>query len=447
MVYGGAMNNLPTISQYQVFKNRKRILKNPLPFHRDNFEKFGDIFQVKLGLRKSIVFTRNAKLIKHILQGHHRKYQKSPLQTVDLAKYIGHGILTSNGEHWRTHRRMVQPAFHKKKLIGLLHIMKNAIQKEISRIKPNEVQDIFPLMGDLAFQVVANSLFSRSDIQEDMSRLQNITENNQKMLIREMRQPYLNWWFNLSGMIQKHLDLSEEGRDLLNKIIEERIQSDEEKDDLLDMLLKARYEDNTPMPRRQLIDEVLILFTAGHETTANALSFTLFLLAKNQNAQQKAFEEVSQLDFENGDIMENISQLTFTKQCIEEGMRLYPPAYIIDRVAIEDDEFEGQIIPKNTMILMSVYELHRHADFWESPNEFIPERFNTDNRKELQDYYSPFGAGPRMCVGNNFAIYEMVLTVAEIIKRYNLQTNLNEVEINPLISLKPRAVPIKFVER
>ncbi len=441
------MNNLPTISQYQVFKNRKRILKNPLPFHNENFEKFGDIFRVKLGLSKSIVFTRNAKLIKHILQGHHRKYQKSPLQTVDLAKYIGHGILTSNGEHWRTHRRMVQPAFHKKKLIGLLHIMKSAIQKEISRIKPNEVQDIFPLMGDLAFQVVANSLFSRSDIQEDMSRLQDITESNQKMLIREMRQPYLKWWFNLSGMIQRHLDLSEEGRDLLNKIIEERIQSVEEKDDLLDMLLRARYEDNTPMPRRQLIDEVLILFTAGHETTANALSFTLYLLAKNQNAQQKAFEEVSQLDFENGDIMENISQLTFTKQCIEEGMRLYPPAYIIDRVAIEDDEFEGQIIPKKTMILMSVYELHRHADFWESPNEFIPERFNADNRKELQDYYSPFGAGPRMCVGNNFAMYEMVLTVAEIIKKYNLQTNLNEVEINPLISLKPRVVPIKFMER
>lgn len=441
------MKNLPTISRYQVFKNRKRILKNPLPFHHENFVKFGDIFRVKLGWSKSIVFTRNAKLIKHILQGHHRKYQKSPLQTVDLAKYIGHGILTSNGEHWRTHRRMVQPAFHKKKLNGLLHIMEKAIQKEISRIKPNEVQDIFPLMGDLAFQVVAKSLFSRRDIQKDMAKLQEITETNQKMLIREMRQPYLKWWFNLSGMIQKHLDLSEEGRNLLNKIIEERIQSGEEKDDLLDMLLKARYEDDTPMPRRQLIDELLILFTAGHETTANALSFTLFLLAKNQKTQQKVFEEVSQLDFENGDIMENISQLRFTKQCIEEGMRLYPPVYIIDRISIEDDIIEGLEIPKNTLLLMSIYELHRYAGFWESPSEFIPERFNAENRKDLQDYYCPFGAGPRMCVGNNFAMYEMILTVAEIVKKYNLQTNLNGVEINPLISLKPRVVPIKFVER
>ena len=441
------MKNLPTISRYQVFKNRKRILKNPLPFHHENFEKFGDIFRVKIGLRKSIVFTRNPKLIKHVLQGHQRKYQKSPLQTVDLAKYIGHGILTSNGEHWRTHRRMVQPAFHKKKLLGLLGIMQNAVRNELKRIEPNVEQDVFPLMGDLAFQVVANSLFSRSDIQYEMKKLQEITETNQKMLIREMRQPYFKWWFNLSGMIQKHLDLSEEGRNLLNKIIEERIQSGEEKDDLLDMLLRARYEDGKHMPRRQLIDEVLILFTAGHETTANALSFTLFLLAKNQNAQQKVFEEVTRLDLENVSIMEQISQLTFTKQCIEEGMRLYPPAYIIDRVAIEDDKFEGQVIPKNTMILMSVYELHRHADFWESPYEFIPERFNADNRKELQDYYSPFGAGPRMCVGNNFAMYEMILTIAAIIKKYALQTSLDVVEINPLISLKPKAVPLIFVER
>ncbi|NNK19056.1 MAG: cytochrome P450 [Maribacter sp.] len=441
------MNDLPTISQYQVFKNRKRILKNPLPFHHENFEKYGDIFKVKIGFNKALVFTRSPNLIKHVLQKQHKKYHKSPLQTVDLAKYIGHGILTSNGEHWRTHRRMVQPAFHKKKLLGLLHIMNDTIQKEVSRIKPNEVQNIFPLMGDLAFQVVANSLFSRSDIQEDMSRLQAITEANQKMLIREMRQPYFKWWFKLSGMIQRHLDLSEEGRHLLNKIIEERIQSKVDKDDLLAMLLKARYEDNTPMPRRQLIDEVLILFTAGHETTANALSFILFLLAKNQNAQQKVFEEVSRLDLESDDIMQHISQLKYTKQCLEEGMRLYPPAYIIDRIAIEDDEFEGQIIPKNTMILMSVYELHRYADFWESPDTFSPERFNIENKKDFQEYYYPFGAGPRMCVGNNFAMYEMVLTVAEIVKKYNLQPVLNEVEINPLISLKPRAVPINFLER
>jgi hypothetical protein len=447
MVYARTMKNLPSISQYGIFKNRKRILKNPLPFHHENFEKFGDFFKVKIGFNKSAVFTRNPGFIKHVLQKQHKKYHKSPLQTVDLAKYIGHGILTSNGEHWRIHRRMVQPAFHKKKLLGLLDIMNKAIRDELERINPNEAQDVFPLMGDLAFQVVAKSLFGRNDIQKEMQELKNITETNQQMLVREMRQPYFKWWFLLSGKIKKHLDQSEIGRNLLNELIEERIKSGEEKDDLLDMLLKAKYEDGTSMPRRQLIDEVLILFTAGHETTANALSFVLFFLAKNEAKQQKVFEEVQGLDIENGDIMENISQLTYTKQCIEEGMRLYPPAYVIDRVSIVEDEYGGLTIPKNTLILMSIYELHRYDDFWGSSNEFIPERFAVDNKKDLQEYYYPFGAGPRMCVGNNFAMYEMVLTVAEILKKYNLKSELNGVEINPLISLKPTAVPISFIER
>ena len=447
MVHGEAMKDLPKITRYKVYRNRDRILKNPLPFHHENFEKYGDIFKVNIGLRKSVVFTRNPKHIKQVLQTRNRKYHKSPLQTVDLAKYIGHGILTSNGEHWHTHRRMVQPAFHKKKLVGLLGIMRSAIRSELNGIKPNKKQDVFPLMGDLAFQVVAKSLFGRSDIQKEMVKLQEITGANQKMLIKEMRQPCMKWWFNLSGQIKKHLELSAIARNLLNDIIEERIGSKEEKDDLLDMLLKARYEDGTPMSRRQLIDEVLILFTAGHETTANALSFTLFLLAKNQKEQQKVFEEASQLHLGSGDVVRHISKLRYTRQCIEEAMRLYPPVYIIDRIAIDHDILGGIEIPENTLLLLSLYELHRYARFWESPEEYRPERFDVDSSRDLREYYYPFGAGPRMCVGNNFAMYEMVLTVAEIINKYKLYTDLNEVGINPLITLKPKTVPLKFIER
>ncbi|MGB5356364.1 MAG: cytochrome P450 [Eudoraea sp.] len=441
------MEGLHTISQFQVFKNRKTILKNPLPFHRANFQKYGDIFKVRVGFRKAVIFTRDATIIKHILQKQQKKYQKSELQTVDLAKYVGHGILTTNGEHWRVHRRMVQPAFHKKKLQGLLGIMKQAIQSELKKIKPGATQNVFPIMGNLAFQVVAQALFSRSDIQKDMEQLQDFTERNQKMLIKEMRQPYLKWWFNLSGEIKKHLDLAEQGRIILNDIIEERLLSKEDKDDLLDMLLNATYEDGTQMPRRQLIDEVLILFTAGHETTANALSFTLFLLAKHPNFQNRVLKEVENINFEDDDLMQCLSQLGYTKQCIEEALRLYPPAYVIDRTAIADDIVKGQKFPKDTLILMSIYELHRSSDFWDSPEEFNPDRFNPAFKKDYSNYYYPFGAGPRMCVGNNFAMYEMIMTVALIIKKFRLSTALKKVEVNPLISLKPIAVPLLFEER
>jgi cytochrome P450 len=342
---------------------------------------------------------------------------------------------------------MVQPAFHKKKLEGLLGIMQQAIQTELQRIAPQTDADIFPLMGDLAFQVVAKSLFSRSDIRDRMQQLQEFTEKNQKMLIREMRQPYFKWWFHLSGQIRHHLAFSRKGRIILNELIEERLRSGLEKDDLLDMLLKARYEDDTAMSREQLIDEVMILFTAGHETTANALSFTFFLLAKHPEFQEKAFQEVVRAKDGEVDLMAFISKLPFIKQCIEEALRLYPPAYIIDRVAIEDDLVEGRVIPKNTLILMSIYELHRHSRFWDAPDAYRPERFDADQVKDLQEYYYPFGAGPRMCVGNNFAMYEMILTVAQILKNYTLTTNSESVEINPLISLKPKEVIVRFTQR
>ena len=437
------------VSRFQVLKNARRILKNPLPFHHENFEAYGDCFRVQLSTKEIVLFTRNPGLIKHILQKQHRKYEKSPLQTVDLAKYIGHGILTSSGEHWRTHRRMVQPAFHKKKLQNLMGVMWEAILLELERIEPGKEQDVFPLMGDLAFQVVAKSLFSSSDIGEKMSRLQYITEANQRMLIKEMRQPYLKWWYRLSGKIDKHLKMADEGKRLLLDIVEERRRSGVEKDDLLDMLLRAKYEDGSPMPDGQLLDEVLILFTAGHETTANALSFTLFLLAKKPVIQEQVYEEVSKVNLEDStvDLMQGVMQLQLVKQCLEEALRLYPPAYVIDRVAIEDDSFEDISLPKGTMVLMSIYELHRYGHFWNRPLEFDPNRFKEADKKDYGDYYYPFGAGPRMCVGNNFAMYEMILTVAAILKKYSLRSNLKTVELNPLISLKPKEVPLKFVPR
>ena len=128
-------------------------------------------------------------------------------------------------------------------------------------------------------------------------------------------------------------------------------------------------------------------------------------------------------------------------------MRLYPPGYVIDRIAIESVEFEGHKFTKDSLLSMSIYELHGHPDFWGFPEEFKPDRFDPENKKGFSNHYCPFGAGPRMCVGSNFSMYEMILTIAEILKKYRLTTPLETVEINPMISLKPRAVPIKFVKR
>ncbi|WP_025741008.1 cytochrome P450 [Aquimarina pacifica] len=439
--------NIPKVSFLEVLKNAKKILANPLPFHHKNFEKYGDVFKVSLGFGKSVIFTRDAGFAKHMLQDQHRKYGKSPLQTKDLAKYIGNGLLTSNGEHWLKQRRLIQPAFYKKKLDILSRTIKETIREELVKIESDTTLDVYPIMNDLAFKVVAKSLFSYTDTGNTMSRLQYITEEAQKALIREIRQPYKLWWFYLSGEIRKTLLLTNEARDILNTIIEQRRVSQEAYDDLLDMLLTSKYEDGSTMTNDQLIDEILILFIAGHETTSNALSFSLMLLAKHPEVQEQVYAETLDSLSEEVSIMKQFEKSQYTKQCLEETMRLYPPAYFSDRIALENDEFGAIKLSKGESVLISFFEIHRHQDFWEDPEKFNPSRFDPEHKKEYTTCYFPFGAGPRMCVGSNFAMYEMIMVISELVNSYRITTSSVDIKVKPLITLQPVEAVLKFVRR
>ncbi|GMN06014.1 cytochrome P450 [Croceitalea sp. MTPC5] len=440
------MKKLPHVSALKVLWNSKEILKNPLPFHKVNFDKLGDTFRISIPGEGKVLFSRDPDFVKEVLQKKHRFYAKSKLQTQDLAKYIGYGLLTAEGQHWRTHRRMIQPAFHLKNLKSLLGIMQEAIAYELNRIVPRKEQDVFELMGDVAFQVVAKSLFSSNDIRQPMARLKKVTEENQRMLIKEMRRPFLKWWFRASGEIGSELKKSAEARTILNALIEERLKGEQNSTDLLDMLLAATYEDGSKMPREQLIDELLILFTAGHETTANALSFTLYFLAKNENLQEKLLAESLLLDTTSV-TLEDLQKLPLIQSCINEAMRLYPPAYFIDRVAMENNEINGFELKKGTLVLLSLFELHRHEGFWKAPEDYIADRFLHFQDKTYTDYYYPFGAGPRMCIGNAFATFEMAMVVATLVKKYKITTSMDRIEINPMISLKPKEVKLQFTLR
>ncbi|MEL7267971.1 MAG: cytochrome P450 [Bacteroidota bacterium] len=439
------MKNLPHVPSRKIFANSKRILQNPLPFHRENFDKLGDTFRISIPGEGKVIFSRDPAWVKQILQKQHRAFEKSKLQTKDLAKYIGKGLLTAEGEHWRKHRKMIQPAFNASHVQRLLPIIQSTIQQELEKIEQDVPQDVHALMGDLAFQVVAKSLFSKSDISATMHRLKEITEINQNMLVREMRRPYLTWWFDLTGQTRKHLDFSKEAQDLLNLLIEKRSRDGGTGEDLLDVLLAATYEDGAPMPRRQLIDEVMILFTAGHETTANVLAFTLNFIAQDERLQKRLVEEVE--TFYASDGLENLSKMEWIIATIKEAMRIFPPVYVIDRVSLEKTEVAGTVLEKGTLVLLSIFELHRTKSFWEEPERFEPQRFLDMDMKQLGGYYYPFGAGPRMCIGNTFAHYEMVLAIAEILKRFKISTSMDAVEINPLITLKPKEVKLIFSER
>lgn len=438
--------SIPEVSFFRFLNHANNILKNPLPFHASNFQKLGDIFRLNIGLGKSVLFCRDARLLQHALQRNQKNYAKSYIQTKDLAKYVGKGLLTAEGEHWQRQRKLIQPAFHKSQLVLLLDTIQQTIFEELKNIKTEKPVDIFPVFNDLAFQTVVKSIFNIAISDADIASLQHTTEATQKMLVQELRQPFLVWWFNLSGKTKKHLDLTQNSRTILRRLVEERKKSSTKHDDLLDMLLSATYEDGTSMEENQLVDEILILFAAGHETTSNALTFTCELLARNPESQLKILEEVKRIKGESNDIMHWIKNAAYTKLVIEESMRLYPPAYFIDRVNIEEDSFNGMIIPKGSTLLFSVYEIHRHPDFWTNPAEFIPERFLDENTKFSKNYF-PFGAGPRMCIGNNFAMYEMILAIIALVEQFEIIEKKETIQIKPLITLKPHNAVLEFRNR
>jgi cytochrome P450 len=436
------------LSIFRFLLNAESIRKNPIPFHKRYFDQFGDNFSLKIGKTKHVILSRDNEVAEYILQKNQKNFQKSELQTKFISKYLGKGLLTANGDFWLKQRRLIQPAFHKQKMNQLVQNMQQTIISELKDLPEGKEVASFPIMNQLAFNVVAKSLFHISAKEEKLNHLKEIILQVQDFLIKEIRLPYKAFWFKISGQIKKHQALALESDAIIREIVEERKKSEDKHNDLLDMLLETRYEDSGEgMSIQQLIDEIKILFIAGHETTANALTFMLHLLANHPDIQQKVLDEILGIESQTGDVVDQLQKMTYINAVINESMRLYPPAWITDRENIEDDELLGFKIRGKTLIGVSFYELHRNPKYWNNPEEFNPERFLGEQKKESYKYFYPFGAGPRMCIGLGFAMYEMSLALSYIIKNYKVTAQNKDIQINPLITLKPVGATVNFSKR
>jgi cytochrome P450 len=436
------------LSIFRFFLDAEGVRKNPIPFHKKYFDKLGDSFSLKIGISKHLILSRDNEIAQYILQKNQKNYHKSKFQSVYLSKYLGKGLLTVDGDFWLKQRRLIQPAFHKQKMNQLVDNMNQTIISELDGLIEDKKNDLFPVMSQLAFNVVAKSLFQLSLSEEKLNRIKVIIEEVQHFLIKEIRLPHKALWFSLSGQVKKHLELAEENNRIIQEIIEERMTSKEEVNDLLNMLLETRYEDTGEgMSVKQLIDEIKVLFIAGHETTANALTFTIHLLGNHPEIQQKVFDEINEIESQTENIIEQLQKMTYTNAVLNESMRLYPPAWITDRQNVEDDVIGSYNLKKGTLIGVSFYELHRNPKYWDNPEDFNPERFLGEQKKNSVQYFYPFGAGPRMCIGSGFAIYEMCLAISHIVKKYTIKSVNSNVQFNPLITLKPVAVEVLFSKR
>jgi cytochrome P450 len=427
--------NLP--GGYSFLKSIARTykqVKDPIGTIEESMERFDGTYTVNLGTRRLIV-TQDPGFIDYVLRGNHRNYYKSKILTDQLGKFLGNGLLTSNGDYWLKQRRLIQPGFHMDKIHALYAIMKNTIDKFLTQFPTGVEVDVYPQMNKLAFEIVVDTLFNVKVPDEDRQELSSFISDVQDFVIKDIRQPYKSWWFLLSGEVKKNLTRSEGARNIIRGIINQRKASSGKFNDLLEMLLDARYEDTgEPMEEHQVIDEIMVLIIAGHETTANALSWSLYLLANHRDELENL-----RVATENLNVKECVENKMLAA-VIQESMRIYPPAWISDRVALADDEYNGISFPKDTIIAIFYYGLHRQKKYWENPLGFSPDRFLKKNDKEKQKAYYPFGAGPRLCIGNNFAMAEMVIFLQAFIQQFDVKPGSIRPKVNPLITLRPDRV-------
>lgn len=436
---------LPKVPRLQTLLTAYRFVQNPIPVINEALQTYGMTYEVYMGGVQKIIMTADPGLIQHILQKNHRNYRKSEIQTKTLAHFLGRGLLTSEGAYWLQQRRLIQPGFHKNRLTNLAQIMTEVIEEFLvnldEEISSNTIVDIYQKMMELTFKIVAKSLFSTSLQEKELRVLSHNLTVIQEFIIKQIRQPFLNPWFKLSGRLKRNEKLAEESNQVILNYIQERRKTDGDFDDLLQMLLDARYEDTGKgMTDRQLIEESLILFIAGHETTANATAWMWYLLSLHETETEKARREVKTQIGEQNPTFSDLSRLSYLTQIIQESMRLYPPAWITDRVAINEDQFNGIAIPKDTMIAAYIYGIHHAESLWENPEQFIPDRFAKEQKKNIpSNAYLPFGGGPRLCIGNSFAMMEMQLILAKMLQKYKVELVKDQkIEMQPLVTLRPR---------
>lgn len=432
----------PGYSLLQSFARTYRQVKDPVGSMEDSMRKFGGTYAVNLGTRRMIA-SQDPGFIDHVLKINHKNYHKSAILTEQLGRFLGKGLLTSNGDYWLRQRRLIQPGFHHDKIQALYGIIDQTVRRFLEDFPSEKEVDVYPLMNTLAFEIVINTLFNVHIPPATRVTLSRFISDTQDFVIRDIRQPHMSWWFRLSGEVASNLKKSEEARDIIRNIIRARKESKGKFNDLLDMLLDARYEDTgLPMDEKQVIDEILILLIAGHETTANALSWTLYLLANHPDELELLRTTSRALT-----PAESVKN-AHLNAVINESMRLYPPAWISDRVALHDDAYAHFTFPRNTIMMLFYYGLHRDEKYWDNPGAFLPGRFlKVASAHQKPKAFYPFGAGPRLCIGNSFAIAEMTIALQALTQSFDFLPGSVAPELRPLVTLRPDRVMLRVRKR
>ncbi|MGH8265433.1 MAG: cytochrome P450 [Steroidobacterales bacterium] len=402
------------------------------------YARYGDLYRVYAPGRKSYTYVVNdPEDVKRILLSNHRNYTKGiGLDRVKIL--LGNGIMVSEGDFWRSQRYMMQPMFHRRVIERFIGMIAEANESLLARwhakADAGEPVDVTEEMSQLTLEIVLKSILG-----SDLARLARSSGGNPFEVVTREQERDLKFAYKFRQLTK-----------LVAEVVKQRRAESRDEFDFLGMLMNARdKETGAPMGERALIDEVMTLVVAGHETTASGLNWTWYLLSQHPEVEARLHAELDAAR-DIGDRRFNaLDQLPCTQQVIEEALRLYPPGWLLSRRTIEADRLGGFHIAPKTDILISPYFLHRNVKHWEEPEAFRPERFAPDAVEARHRFaYIPFAVGPRHCIGENFALFEMVMHLYEVARQFRLHFEpAGPLEVEAAINLRTRKNLFMTLER
>ena len=439
-----------------LFGNLLEFGKDPLAFIKRALRLKQPIIDFCMPSQRISLVT-SADMAHQVLVKHASQFKKADNDVGVMAHVLGNGLVTNNdfASH-KKQRKLTQPGFHFRRIQSYADTMIRYTRQYSDDWLTDAERDINDDMFKLTLFIVSKTLFDNdvetmsevsSEVGKSMHELQEIMNKGfQSMYV-------LPSWIPMPG--SKRLKKAKKRlHDIIQGMIDARTKADgtfESGDDLLSMLLESRYDDGTQMSREQLMDELVTLLSAGHETTSNTMTWVLYLMASHPELQERAYEEVMELLSDSELCLENLDQLSYVEQVIKEGMRLYPPAWVLNtRQAIEDVEVGGYFFEKGKRVFVSPYANHYNPEYFPNPEHFNPERFSEENESKLPRYaYMPFGGGNRVCIGNSFAMMENKIILALLLKSFRFELCARtKVEPQPHVTLNNKdGMWLKVVRR
>lgn len=417
--------------------------RDMLKFHSDLRERYGDVVRYQVAGYTGYCIS-HPNDIERVLRINQHNYPKGEWLNRLNALVAGNGLLASEGELWLQQRRLMQPAFHRRQLALLSESMARASEHLVDRWQPavasGQPLDVAREMMRLTLEIVGKTLCS-IDVRDEVDVISPALTVVLSYMAYRSSHPFAIPERYPTPRNRCYAHAKQQIDTVMQAIIDERRRTGVDHDDLLSMLLHARDEQTgAGMSDAQLLDEVRTLVLAGHETTANALAWTWYLLARNPEVETRLHAELDSVLGGRLPTFDDLPRLQYTRMTIDEALRLYPPAAITGRSVVDDDELGGYHIAGKSFVSFSQYAVHRHPDFWDDPERFDPERFTPERVATRPKFaYFPFGGGPRLCIGNNFALMEAQIVLATIAQRYRLRLVADRpVQPQMVLTLRPR---------